>query len=132
MGQHRIDTAHVAPIATDIPELEAFRVIGSLTSEDVSALSQHVLGIFERTDKVDLLISFDSAGDDRIPAYNREAVKRDVMALRNLRNLAVVNAPERVHALLDTADKTVPVAIRSFHSESEALDWLKASRDNTG
>lgn len=116
MGQERISTAHVAPIATDIPGLNAFRVTGSLTGEEVSTLSQHVPGTLQQTDRVDLLISFDAAGANRFPAYNYTAVTPDVMGQGELRNLAVVNAPEAVHALLDAADSTVPEAIRSFHS----------------
>lgn len=123
-----LDSAHVTDIATDIPELQAFRISGRLTGEDVAALSQHVRGIFERSDKIDMLIAFEAAQEPEIiPPYNYDAAKANAMTLKNLRNLAVVNAPAYMHTLLDAVDKVVPVAIRSFNSEDEALGWLRGA-----
>ncbi len=133
MPHDPLHTAHVTHIATEIPDLQAFRIIGPLTGEDVSALSQHVQGIFEQVERGDMLIAFEPGGDPHIiPAYNGEGAQDDAMALKNLRNLAVVNAPDHVHALLDAIDKVVPVAIRSFHSEAEALAWLQSSHSGRG
>jgi len=124
MPHDRLNTAQVIRIATGIADLEAFRITGTLTGEDLSALAQHVQGTFERSEEVDMLISFEVEDPEVIPTYNYNAADAGAMALKNLRNLAVVNAPGYIHALLDAVDKVVPVAIRSFHSEAEALSWL--------
>ena len=120
-----MDSNSVSEIETDQPGLYGFRITGEVGREDMRQMSERMLAAFERHEKVDMLLVFEtdktSTADSSLSA---EAMKAQVKSLAKVRNYVVANAPGQA-GIVEAMGKLMPVDARSFDTEDEARAWLR-------
>lgn len=105
----------------------AFRITGEVQSEDLEAMAEVMNRAFDRTPKVDMLVVFKSDEGSEFGAGIRpEVMKSQFRALFQVRNYCVVKAPEAAATLIEVFDNIVPLDARTFESEHNALEYLRA------
>lgn len=125
-------TTSIEEFATHIHGVYAFRIVGEVTGEDLEAMAEKMNSVFDRMDKVDMLVSFKSdAGTELTAGLNVEVLKAQFRALTNVRNYCVTHAPESSSKLIEFFDNILPVKARSFSSEHNALEHLRAQEPLT-
>ena len=104
----------------------AFRILGEVTEEDMSSMSELMLAAFEANDEVDMLLSFKSdEGSEFGASLSTETVKARFMSLSKVRNYVVAGAPRVARGMIEAFDHVIPVDARTFDSEAEAIAWLR-------
>ena len=121
-----MQSSSVKEIETDRPGLYGFRITGAVDREDMRAMSERMLAVFERHDKVDMLLVFETDETASFDAsFSAESMKAQVKSLSNVRNYVVANAPGQAGGIVEAMGKLMPVEARSFDTEEEALAWLR-------
>lgn len=110
-----------------LPGVAAFRITARVTRDDMAALSDHMLGLFDRQGEIDMLLSF-LTDDTATPGASLSvaALKAQVQSLSHVRNYAVAGAPAWAATMIETMGRLIPVRAQTFDSEAQALAWLGA------
>ncbi|WP_298431519.1 STAS/SEC14 domain-containing protein [uncultured Jannaschia sp.] len=121
-------TPTIREIPTDLPHLHAFRIVAEVTRDDMTAMSEHMLEVFDAAPtKVDMLLQFDTNATAEAGAgLSLDSLKARVASLAKVRNYVVSNAPGAAGGLVEAMGKVIPVEARAFETEDAALTWLKA------
>lgn len=110
---------------TDRPGLYAFRVTGTVTKNDMTAMAEYVNALFEAHDQIDMMLVFEGYdGSETGAGLSWENVKSRVAALSNVRHYLVVGAPESAADMISVMDKLIPVDAKAFKTEGAALAYL--------
>ena len=106
----------------------AFRIKDRLADSDMEAMADTMNAAFDRHDKVDMLLSFDSsdAGAELGSGLSLDVLRSRVRALSNVRTYAVANAPEGAESIIDFFGNILPVKAETFVSEHNALEHLRS------
>ena len=121
-----MNSTSVQEIETDQPGLYGFRITGEVDREDMREMSEHMLAAFDRHDKVDMLLVFETdktATTDS--SLSSESLKAQFQSLSKVRNYVVANAPGQAGGIVETMGKLMPVDARSFDTEEDARAWLR-------
>ena len=116
----------IQTMRTDIPGLQAFRVTGRVEKNDMDAMGAHMNDIFDTTEKVDMLLVFET---DKSSApgsgFSLDAMKAQAQSLAKVRNYVVANAPGQADSVIEGMGKIMPVTAKAFDTEAAALHWLR-------
>lgn len=119
-------TPSITEIDTGLPGVHGFRIRGTVTRDDMTAMAEHVNGLFDRYPKIDMLLVFDGyEGSDTGAGLSWENLKSRVRALGEVRNYVVAGAPAGAEDMIRLFDKLIPVDARAFDTAEHALAWLR-------
>ncbi len=119
------DTIH--EFATGIAAVFGFRITGAVRRDDMAAMADRMLDIFEAHPKVDMLLVFETDQAAETGAMlSTDAVKAQFESLSKVRNYVVADAPGRTGGIVETMGKVMPVEARGFDTKAAAVDWLRA------
>ncbi|WP_191090200.1 SpoIIAA family protein [Histidinibacterium aquaticum] len=117
----------VTEIETGLTATYGFRIVRRVTREDMTEMSDYMIDRFARHDEVDMLLVFDTPETSEPGAsLSREAIEARFKSLRHVRNYVVAGAPDAAESMIETMGKLLPVNAKTFDTEAEALDWLRA------
>ncbi|NNE51388.1 MAG: STAS/SEC14 domain-containing protein [Sulfitobacter sp.] len=117
----------VAEVATSRPDLFAFRITAEVSRDDMSDMAEYMNRIFDRTDKVDMLMIFDRyEGAETGAGLSWESLKSRFRSVSNVGRYVVVGAPERAENLIEIMDHLIPVKAETFDTEVAAWRSLEA------
>ena len=120
-------TQAIEQFATHLYGVFAFRITDRLTREDLKEMAETMNRAFDHHEEIDLLISFRTDEDaELIAGLSAEAIKAQFRALSKVRNYCVAYAPEGAEAMIEFFDNILPVKARTFASEHNALEHLRA------
>ncbi|WP_299146113.1 STAS/SEC14 domain-containing protein [uncultured Tateyamaria sp.] len=117
------NTAGITQIATDRPDLYAFRISGKISDDAMEAMAEHMNAVFDaHTDKVDMLMIFDGfEGTEFGASWDWDVIKSRFRALSHVDRYVVVNAPGSADQMIDMLDSILPVQAETF--DDVALAW---------
>lgn len=114
----------ITEIETDTPTVHAFRVSGHIDDDASEALAKHMNAIFDRTDKVNMLLDLTAfTGSDWDSMLDGDVIASRFRALRHVERYAVVGAPEKAANMIDFMDKIIPVHAKAFDASQIAQAW---------
>lgn len=122
-----LTTSSIVQVATSRDDLFAFRIIGKISRADMTAMAEYVNDVFDRHDKIDMLLIFDKyEGAETGASLSWDALKSRVRALSEVRRYVVVGAPEAAAEMIETFGKLIPVDTETFDTEEPAWRALGA------
>ncbi|SDY20847.1 STAS/SEC14 domain-containing protein [Citreimonas salinaria] len=122
-----LNTANITEFDAGLPATYAFRITGAVTRDDMAAMAERMLAVFDAHSKVDMLLVFETGTSSEPGAsLSMDSMKAQVESLAKVRNYVVAQAPDRAGNMVETMGKLMPVEARAFDTEAEALDWLRA------
>jgi len=128
-----INTASIEQFETHVPGVYAFRVKDEVTREDLEAMAQTMNTAFDRLDELDMLISFKSdLGSEFGANLDAEVLKAQFRSISKVRNYCVAGAPEAAEAAIRFFRHLIPVEAKTFDSEHNAIEHLRAQSPLTG
>lgn len=121
-----LQTPTIQQFDPGLPGVFAFRITGEVPKDDFRAMGEAMNSAFDERDKVDMLLVFESqAGSQAGAPLDGEVLKAQLRSLGNVRNYVVANAPDRAESILDALDKVIPIDMKTFDTEDEALGYLR-------
>lgn len=121
-----LNTQSIQQFDPAAPGVYAFRITDEVPKEDFHAMGETMNRVFDEHDKVDMLLVFDSQKGARGGApLDGEVLKSQWRSLGNVRNYVVANAPDRAESMLKALDKVMPIEMKTFDTEAEALAFLR-------
>ena len=122
-----LKTPSITEVATSRDDLFAFRITAEVTREDMTEMAEYMNDIFDRTEKVDMLMIFDRyEGAEMGASLSWEALKSRFRAVSNVNRYVVVGAPDHAESLIETMDSILPVKAETFDEEFAAWRYLDA------
>ncbi len=125
-----LTTPTVQQIPSTSPLVHAFRVTGTVTSEDMEAMARHMNAAFEAVDdtaaegEIGMLLIFEAfEGREMGAAMNAETMKAQFKSLSQVAKYAVVGAPDAAESMIGVMDRVIPVDARTFDAGDEAAAW---------
>ena len=117
------NTPGITQIATDRPDLYAFRISGKISDDAMEDMAEHMNAVFDaHKDKVDMLMIFDNfEGTEFGASWDWDVIKSRFRALSHVDRYVVVNAPGSADKMIDIMDRILPVQAETF--DDEALAW---------
>lgn len=120
----------ITEIPTDTDTVHAFRVNGHIDDDASEALAKHMNGVFDRFDKVNMLLDLTGfTGSDWDSMLDGDVITSRFRALRHVSRYAVIGAPANAAKMINLMDKVIPVEAKAFDTEQtvEAWDFVGAS-----
>lgn len=122
-----VHTKAIDQFETHIHGVYAFRITGELGGDDLQLMAKTMNTAFDRMEEVDMLIAFQSDEGAKFGAgLSLEVLKSQFRSVSNVRNYCVVNAPSTAESVVEFFDNLLPIKARSFSSEHNALEYLRA------
>ncbi len=124
--------ASIQEIPTTDPLVHAFRITGTVTDDDMSAMAQHMNAAFDASgpEKVSMLLIFEGyEGADAGAAFDASALKAQFRSLTQVVRYAVVGAPDAARSMIETMDHVIPIDARTFDAQDEAQAWAFVGAD---
>lgn len=122
-----LKTDTVTEFDPGLPATLAFRIDGKVTADDMKRLGERALDAFERHDRMDMLLVFDRfEGSETGASLNISSIKAQAASLNTLRTYAVAGAPDTASGLIENMGRLMPVDAKTFDTEAQALDYLRA------
>lgn len=122
-----LTTSSIVQVATSRDDLFAFRITGKISRADMAAMAEYVNDVFDRHDKIEMLLIFDKyEGAETGASLSWDALKSRVRALSEVRRYVVVGAPEAAADMIETFGKLIPVDTETFDTEEPAWRALGA------
>ena len=117
-----LDTASIRELPGRRPRLHAFRITGTVTREDMAAMGQRMVDVFEASDqKVDMLLIFDGyEGAEGLAGLSWPAIRSRTEALWAVDRYVVAGAPDAAAQTIEAMDKVMPVQAETYDTEAEA------------
>ncbi|KIN75373.1 DUF3478 domain containing protein [Sulfitobacter noctilucae] len=114
-------------IQTTRQDLYAFRITGEVSREDMTAMAEFMNDVFDKHEKVDMLMIFDRyEGAETGASFSWEALKSRVRSITNVDRYVVVGAPDAAQSLIEVMDSLMPVDAETFDTEPAAWRSLDA------
>jgi len=91
----------IAEIPTDSDTVHAFRINGHIDDDASEALAKHMNGVFDRFEKVDMLLDLTGfSGSDWDSMLDGDVIISRLRALRHVSKYAVIGAPENASRMI--------------------------------
>ena len=121
-------SANIHEFTTAPDHLHAFRITCKVTREDMTAMSEHMLAVFEAAPgPVDMLLSFQTDETSEFGSgLSLDSLKAQLQSLAKVRHYVVANAPGAAGGLVEAMGSILPVEAASFEDEAQAMTWLEA------
>lgn len=117
----------VTEVATSRPDLHAFRITAEVSREDMTAMAEYMNEVFDRTEKVDMLMIFDRyEGAEAGASLGWESIKSRFRSVSNVGRYVVVGAPDAAENMIEIMDHLIPVEAETFDEELAAWRSLNA------
>lgn len=114
----------VTQIATDNPDVYAFRVTGHITDDDSEAMSKFMNDVFDQKKKVSMLLDLTAfTGSDWDSMLDGDVIKSRFRSLSHVEKYAVVGAPDRAASMIEMMDKVISVNARAFDAAEAPQAW---------
>lgn len=119
-----LSTPTIAEIDTDAPDVFAFRITGTVTSEDFTAMAERMNTVFDAREDVAMLLIFeDFEGRETGAAMNWPNARAQVRSLSKVTKYATIGAPEGANAMIEAMDNVIPVKARAFDRAEADEAW---------
>ncbi len=110
------------PVSSD--HVHAFRIDGRLDDDSAEALAKHMLDVFERTEKVNMLMDLvDSEGSDWDVMFDDDVIEARFQALTNVDRYAILGASGGAARLISLLNRVIPTNSKAFSREDAAKAW---------
>lgn len=98
-----LSTPSIRGLPAPRPRLHAFRITGTVTQDDMAAMGERIVEVFEASDEtVDMLLTFDGcAGSETFANLSWQAIESRTRALWSEDRSRVASAPERAAAMIE-------------------------------
>ena len=115
----------ISQIATEHPNLYAFRINGHIDDDASEALAKYMNDAFDRhAGKVNMLLDLSGlTGSEWTSIFDADVLKSRFRALKEVDKYAVVGAPDHANRMIDFFDKLIPVDARAFSEEDAYAAW---------
>ena len=114
----------ITKIPTDNKAVHAFRIVGHIDDDASEALAEHMNDVFDREDKVAMLLDLSEfTGSDWDAMFDDDVISSRFRALKHVSKYAVIGAPERAAKMIGIMDKIIPVDARAFAKTEAAAAW---------
>ncbi|SFP56668.1 STAS/SEC14 domain-containing protein [Tranquillimonas alkanivorans] len=116
--------AGVTRIATDRPDVYAFRVTGQLNREGMEKMAAEMNAAFDTHQGVNVLFLLEDfdLGDAAI-GYGSQSMKADLRSITNVDRYAVVGGPKVAQTMIESFGRVIPVDAKTFPQEDEDAAW---------
>lgn len=122
-----LNTKSIEQFDTKLYGTFAFRIKAEIRDDDLEAMADVMNKAFDALDEVDMLLVFQSdEGSEFGAGMNFDVLKSRFRAISNVRNYCVANAPDNAESMIEFFNKLMPVDARTFNSEHNALEYLRA------
>ncbi|MEM7724693.1 MAG: STAS/SEC14 domain-containing protein [Pseudomonadota bacterium] len=111
------------------PGLNAFRITGHVTRDDMAAMGQRMVEAFDESDgKVDMLLIFDGfQGAEPMAGLSWPAIKARTASLWNVARYVTAGAPDGASAMIEVMGSVLPTETHAFDTEAEAWGFFDMS-----
>ncbi|WP_306115548.1 MULTISPECIES: STAS/SEC14 domain-containing protein [unclassified Roseovarius] len=114
----------VTEIATEAPDVYAFRFSGHLDDDTAEELAEYMNHAFDRHEKVNMLMDLtDFSGSDWDAILDYDVVRSRLRSLSHVNRYAVIGAQERAETMISIADKLLPVEAKAFDTSEADAAW---------
>lgn len=114
----------IKQIPTDNPKVFAFEVKGHVSDDDAEAMAEFMNDVFDRHEKVNMLIRLDGyTGSDKDALFDGDVIESRWCSLFKVDKYVVVGAPEGVSRMIRFMDKILPVDAKAFDKGQDAEAW---------
>ena len=115
----------VSQIATDHPNLYAFRINGHLDDDASEALAKYMNDAFDtHAGKVNMLLDLSGLTSSEWDSIlDAEVLKSRFRSLKEVDKYAVVGAPDRAKGMINFLDKVIPVQAKAFDESERQAAW---------
>ncbi|MEJ6395970.1 STAS/SEC14 domain-containing protein [Gymnodinialimonas sp. 2305UL16-5] len=115
----------IQQIATDKPQVYAFRVTGHIDDDASEALAKFMNAAFDRhKEKVDMLMDLTAfTGSDWDSMLDGDVISSRFRSLSEVRRYAVIGAPDNAAKMIGFIDKIIPVEAKAFDANESAAAW---------
>lgn len=110
-------------------DLYAFRISGTVTSEDMAGMAKFMNEAFDKHDSVDMLLYFDNfEGREPGAGFGIEQFKSQFRALSHVNRYVTANAPEQAQEMISFFDNFISVKAENHDTLQAALAALNATK----
>ncbi|MEH6829995.1 MAG: STAS/SEC14 domain-containing protein [Sulfitobacter sp.] len=114
----------ITEIESDAPNVHAFRVSGHIDDDASEALAKHMNGVFDGSDKVNMLLDLTCfTGSDWDSWFDGDVITSRFRALSHVKRYAVIGAPEKAAKMINLIDKVIPVEAKAFDASNAVDTW---------
>ena len=114
----------ITEIETTAAHVHAFRITGHIDDDASDALAEHMNGVFDQQDEVNMLLDLTGfTGSDWDSMLDGDVLKSRFRALSHVKKYAVVGAPERAAKMIGFMNKFIPVEAKAFDAGDIAQAW---------
>jgi len=114
----------IRQIPTTSPTVYAFSFNGHIDDDDAEALAEYMNAVFDRHDKVSMLMDLSGfTGSDWDAMLDGDVIASRFRALSHVDRYAVVGAPERAATMIGLMDKIIPVQAKAFDTAEMSAAW---------
>ena len=125
-----LDTPTIREVAAPRPDLYAFRITGTVSRDDMAAMGQRMVDVFETNEeKVDMLLIFERfEGTEALAGLSWPAIKSRAESLWNVARYVTAGAPASASTMVEAMGKVIPPRTEAFETEAEAWSFLGVAR----
>ncbi|MBM2577392.1 STAS/SEC14 domain-containing protein [Jannaschia sp. Os4] len=118
----------IREVGTDRADLFAFRIDGEVSRDDMAAMGERMLAVFEAAPgPVDMLLIFDRyEGSETFAGLSWPAVRSRVESLGHVRRYVVAGAPDGAARMVEAMGALIPVEADAVADEAAAWALLGA------
>ena len=114
----------ITQIATDNPQVYAFRVNGHIDDDDEEAMAKYMNDVFDTHEKVDMLLDLTGfTGSDWDAMFDGDVLKSRFRSVSKVGKYAVIGAPAGAARMIAVMDKIIPVDARAFDAPEADAAW---------
>ncbi len=114
----------ITEIPTDGANVHAFKITGHLDDDASEELAEHMNGVFDRGEDVNMLLDLTAfTGSDWDAMFDGDVLESRYRALKHVKRYAVVGAPERASKMIGIMDKVIPVEAKAFDKTDMDAAW---------
>ncbi|EKE45664.1 hypothetical protein OCGS_0281 [Oceaniovalibus guishaninsula JLT2003] len=119
-----LKSASIEQTPTTRPDVFAFRIHGQVTQPDMEALGAYMNEVFDRFDKVSMLLIFDGyEGSETGASSGWESIKSRVRSPAKLDRYAHLGASKATERMVGALGAMLPVEAKGFDRADEDAAW---------
>ncbi|EBA11136.1 STAS/SEC14 domain-containing protein [Roseobacter sp. CCS2] len=114
----------ITQIATDNPDVYAFKVSGHIDDDASEALAEFMNAVFDARGTVSMLLDLsDFTGSDWDSMLDTDVIKSRFRALTHVKRYGVVGAPDGAAKMITLMNKIIPVEAGAFEAKDIEMAW---------
>ncbi|WP_168771086.1 STAS/SEC14 domain-containing protein [Palleronia sediminis] len=120
-------TPSIRETPTDRADVYAFHIMGEVSEDDMEDMAERMNDVFDRHDKVSMLLIFDRyEGAETQAHFDWDVIRSRLRSVTKVEKYAVAKAPERAGKLVERFGKLLPLEARAFDDVDAAWVFVGA------